>query len=79
MQACLQASNSSCSSNLKQAAQELLATFAAPIIAQEDNATYAAGKYQVGSYDVPQDIFLYDHAKVSALSFISLVNIPLSV
>ena len=46
-------------------AQQLLTTFAAPIIAQENNASAAASKYQVATYNVSQDTFLYDHVKVS--------------
>ena len=60
----MQASNSTCSSNLKQAAQKLLGGYAAAIIAQENSAPAAASKYQVASYAVTQDMFLYDHAKV---------------
>lgn len=64
----MQASNSTCSRNLKQAVQTLLGGYAAPIIAQENSAPAAASKYQVASYAVTQDTFLYDHVKVTVIS-----------
>ena len=72
----MQASNSTCSSNIKQAAQQLLTGFAAPIIAQEMNASAAAGKYEVASYAVSQDTYLYDHAKVSGLMLCCDLGLP---
>ena len=71
----MQASNTTCSSNLKQAAQQLLTQFAAPILAQETNASAATGKYQAASYAVSQDTFLYDHAKVSSIGATMMDNV----
>lgn len=71
----LQASNSTCSSNLQEVAQELHASFAAPILDQESSGPAAASKYQVTTYNVSQDTFLYDHVKVSDRSaFISALR-----
>lgn len=60
----MQASNNTCSSDLKQVAQQLLSIFAAPVIAQETSGPAAGTKYEVTTYNVSEDTFLYDHVKV---------------
>lgn len=59
-----------CRLDLDASIQQLLGSFAGPILEQvsQQDATAAGSKYNSAVYSVSQDAFLYDHVKVTFLS-----------